>query len=293
MPRLVPGPQQLAKGALHPAGRHRDLGVGDRARHGHVPQRARRRRQSPAAPLPLAFLLGGIACLALAFVVIGFTRRMAVGRATPTPTPAAASASRPGFMAGWLYSFGLICFVPDDDGRGRPTWSPTCSGWTSSWWFLLFLIGMVLLVVLSIVRIKVTTRLQMLVGRVTVARDRHRRPGHHRQGRRARQLGGAVHASRTRSRAASTASSTASSSASRPHRLRDRRRLRRGDGEPAAGHPDRGHRATAFAILFYLLATYAMTIGFGVDNGRLRLGRGSLLEDHCRHATSAALVPAR
>src|SRR5260221_3865751 len=26
---------------------------------------------------PLAFLLGGIACLALAFVVIGFTRRMA------------------------------------------------------------------------------------------------------------------------------------------------------------------------------------------------------------------------
>ena len=26
---------------------------------------------------PLAFLLGGVACLALAFVVIGFTRRMA------------------------------------------------------------------------------------------------------------------------------------------------------------------------------------------------------------------------
>jgi hypothetical protein len=25
---------------------------------------------------PLAFLLGGVACLALAFVVIGFTRRM-------------------------------------------------------------------------------------------------------------------------------------------------------------------------------------------------------------------------
>ena len=39
---------------------------------------------------PLAFLLGGIACLALAFVVIGFTRRMAAAVAQATHTMNAA-----------------------------------------------------------------------------------------------------------------------------------------------------------------------------------------------------------
>ena len=60
---------------------------------------------------PLAFLLGGIACLALAFVVIGFTRRMA--SAGYAYTYASRSLGKgAGFMAGWLYFFGMICFVP-------------------------------------------------------------------------------------------------------------------------------------------------------------------------------------
>ena len=60
---------------------------------------------------PLAFLLGGIACLALAFVVIGFTRRMA--SAGYAYTYASRSLGKEaGFMAGWLYFFGFICFVP-------------------------------------------------------------------------------------------------------------------------------------------------------------------------------------
>ena len=41
-------------------------------------------------------------------------------------------------------------------------------GLGKGWWFWLFLIGMALLVVLSIIKIKVTTRLQLLVGVVTV-----------------------------------------------------------------------------------------------------------------------------
>jgi len=60
---------------------------------------------------PLAFLLGGIACLALAFVVIGFTRRMA--SAGYAYTYASRSLGKEaGFIAGWLYFFGFICFVP-------------------------------------------------------------------------------------------------------------------------------------------------------------------------------------
>ncbi len=75
---------------------------------------------------PLAFLLGGIACLALAFVVIGFTRRMA--SAGYAYTYASRSLGKEaGFMAGWLYFFGFICFVPMTMS-GSATWPPTCSG---------------------------------------------------------------------------------------------------------------------------------------------------------------------
>src|SRR5262249_58136666 len=60
---------------------------------------------------PLAFLLGGIACLALAFVVVGFTRRMAAAGYAYTYTSRSLGKDA-GFMAGWLYFFGFICFVP-------------------------------------------------------------------------------------------------------------------------------------------------------------------------------------
>ncbi len=49
--------------------------------------------------------------LALAFVVIGFTRRLA--SAGYAYTYAARSIGKEGgFVAGWLYAFGLSCFVP-------------------------------------------------------------------------------------------------------------------------------------------------------------------------------------
>lgn len=115
---------------------------------------------------PFAFLLGGIACLALAFVVIGFTRRMAsAGYAYTYASRSLGKTS--GFMAGWLYAFGLLCFVPMTMAGVAYLFSDLL-GLSQAWWFPLFCIGMVLLVVLSVVRIKVTTRVQLIVAAVTV-----------------------------------------------------------------------------------------------------------------------------
>src|ERR1700691_3402850 len=116
---------------------------------------------------PLAFLLGGVACLALAFVVIGFTRRMA--SAGYAYTYASRSLGKEGgFMAGWLYFAGMICFVPMTMS-GVGYLAANLLGLNPDWWILFFFLGMALLVVLSIVRIKVTTRVQLIVGVITVA----------------------------------------------------------------------------------------------------------------------------
>ncbi len=115
---------------------------------------------------PLAFLLGGIACLALAFVVIGFTRRMASAGYAYTYASRSLGKSA-GFMAGWLYSFGLVCFVPMTMA-GVSYLATDLLHLDTGWWFPIFLFGMVLLVVLSVVRIKVTTRIQLVVAAATV-----------------------------------------------------------------------------------------------------------------------------
>ncbi|MGH9087898.1 MAG: APC family permease, partial [Acidimicrobiales bacterium] len=116
---------------------------------------------------PLAFLLGGIACLALAVVVIGFTRRMA--SAGYAYTYASRSLGKDsGFMAGWLYAFGMACFVPMTMA-GVGALSASLLGLGGDWWFWFFLMGMALLVVLGAIRVKVTTKVQLLVGVLTVA----------------------------------------------------------------------------------------------------------------------------
>jgi len=115
---------------------------------------------------PLAFLLGGIACLALAFVVIGFTRRMA--SAGYAYTYASRSLGKEGgFMAGWLYFFGFICFVPMTMS-GVGYLAADLLGLNPKFWILFFFIGLALFLVLSTIRIKVTTRVQLVVGIVTV-----------------------------------------------------------------------------------------------------------------------------
>src|SRR5262252_1833619 len=116
---------------------------------------------------PLAFLLGGIACLALAFVVIGFTRRMATAGYAYTYASRSLGTS-PGFMAGWLYFFGFICFVPMTMSAVGYL-AADLLGLNPKLWILFFFIGMVLFVVLSTIKVKVTTRVQLIVGIVTVA----------------------------------------------------------------------------------------------------------------------------
>lgn len=116
---------------------------------------------------PLAFLLGGIACLALAFVVIGFSRRMASAGYAYTYVSRSLGQSW-GFLSGWLYFFAFACFVPMTmAGVGWLT-ADLLDLDTNKWWFPFFLIGMVLLVVLSVVRISVTTKVQLLVGVLTI-----------------------------------------------------------------------------------------------------------------------------
>jgi len=116
---------------------------------------------------PLAFLLGGVACLALAFVVIGFTRRMAT--AGYAYTYASRSLGKEaGYMAGWLYFFGFICFVPMTMS-GVGFLAADLLGVSPKLWILFFVIGMALYMVLSVIRIKVTTRVQLIIGIITVA----------------------------------------------------------------------------------------------------------------------------
>ena len=69
---------------------------------------------------PFAFLLGGIACLALAVVVIAFTRQMASAGYAYTYTSRSLGQGA-GFMTGWLYFFGFFCFVPMTMSFGEET----------------------------------------------------------------------------------------------------------------------------------------------------------------------------
>jgi amino acid transporter len=116
---------------------------------------------------PLAFLLGGVACLALAFVVIGFTRRMATAGYAYTYASRSLGTSA-GFMAGWLYFFGFICFVPMTMSAVGYL-AADLLGVNPKLWILFFFIGMVLFVVLSTIKVKVTTRVQLVVGIITIA----------------------------------------------------------------------------------------------------------------------------
>ncbi|MDQ2764968.1 MAG: APC family permease [Pseudomonadota bacterium] len=122
---------------------------------------------------PLAFLIGGIACLSLAVVVVGFTRRMAAAGYAYTYSSRALG-QNVGFLTGWMYAFGFFCFVPmtmsgvggftstliqTEIWKGAPSWI----------WFPIFLVGMALLVALAVYDIKLSTRTLMVVAAVTIA----------------------------------------------------------------------------------------------------------------------------
>src|SRR5215470_8661049 len=214
---------------------------------------------------PLAFLLGGIACLALAFVVIGFCRRMAT--AGYAYTYASRSLGKEmGFMAGWLYFFGFICFVPMTMS-GVGFLAADLLGLSPKLWILFFFIGMVLFLVLSTIHIKVTTRVQLIVGIVTVAVIilvdvvTTAKGGSHGQAMSAFSFGHTLKGGFTGvfygiilgvtsyivfETAADFGEETAN---------------------PRRNIPIAIIAATTFAVVLYLFTTYAIDIGYGVNNG--------------------------
>lgn len=115
----------------------------------------------------LSFLLGGIGCLALGFVVIGFTRRMAAAGYAYTYISRSLG-KRWGFLGGWLYAFGFAAFVPMTMSAVGYLAATLLTLHGTGWWFVFFLIGMAVLLVLSLIRVRVTTKFQLVVGITTV-----------------------------------------------------------------------------------------------------------------------------
>lgn len=123
--------------------------------------------QTAGGSTPLSFLLGGIGCLALGFVVIGFTRRMAAAGYAYTYLSRSLG-KRFGFLGGWMYAFGFAAFVPMTMAAVGYLAATLLTLHGTYWWFVFFLIGMVLLLVLSLVRVHVTTKVQLVIGILTV-----------------------------------------------------------------------------------------------------------------------------
>ena len=214
---------------------------------------------------PLAFLLGGVACLALAFVVIGFTRRMA--SAGYAYTYASRSLGKEaGFMAGWLYFFGMICFVPMTMS-GVGYLAANLLGLSDSYWILFFFIGLALFLVLSIIRIKVTTRVQLVVGVVTVAiivivdAVTTAKGGSHGQAL------SAFSFSHTNSGGFNGVFYGIILGVTSYIGFETSADFGEETAHPRRNIPIAVIAATLFAVVFYLWTTYSITIGYGVNNG--------------------------
>jgi amino acid transporter len=214
---------------------------------------------------PLAFLLGGIACLALAFVVIGFTRRMAT--AGYAYTYASRSLGKEaGFMAGWLYFFGFICFVPMTMS-GVGYLAANLLGLSPKLWIVFFVIGMALYMVLSVIRIKVTTRVQLIIGIITVAvlvvidLVTTAKGGSHGQAL------GAFSFSHTNSGGFNGVFYGIIFGVTSYIGFETAADFGEETAHPRRNVPIAVIAATLFAIVLYLWTTYSITIGYGVNNG--------------------------
>jgi amino acid transporter len=214
---------------------------------------------------PLAFLLGGVACLALAFVVIGFTRRMAT--AGYAYTYASRSLGKEaGFMAGWLYFFGFICFVPMTMS-GVGYLAADLLGVSPNLWILFFVIGMALYLVLSVIRINVTTRVQLVIGIVTVAvivvidLVTTAKGGSHGQAL------GAFSFNHTNSGGFNGVFYGIIFGVTSYIGFETAADFGEETARPRRNVPIAVIAATLFAIVLYLWTTYSITIGYGVNNG--------------------------
>jgi amino acid transporter len=118
---------------------------------------------------PLAFLLGGVACFTVALVVIGFCRKMAAAGYAYTFTSRAIGPAA-GFLMGWIYIFAMFCFISMPIGG--------LGGFTSSLlddelhvhvpWFIVFLVALGLIVTFTVLDVKINARIQLTIGVATV-----------------------------------------------------------------------------------------------------------------------------
>jgi amino acid transporter len=214
---------------------------------------------------PLAFLLGGVGCLALAFVVIGFTRRMASAGYAYTYASRSLGTGA-GFMAGWLYFFGMICFVPMTMS-GVGFLAADLLGVNPKLWIVFFFIGMALLVVLSVIKVKVTTRVQLVIGIVTVAiillvdLITTAKGGSHGQALSAFTFG------HTNSGGFNGVFYGIIFGVTSYIGFETAADFGEETSNPRRYIPIAVIAATLFAVVFYLWTTYSITIGYGVNNG--------------------------
>jgi amino acid transporter len=118
---------------------------------------------------PLCFLIAGLSSLALAYVVIQFTRRMASAGYAYTYTTKSLGPTV-GFIIGWLYTFGFALFVPMTMAGASYYLGILLNslfGWNIHW-FIFFIIGMAGIFLLSYYDIRISTRSQLVFGAVSV-----------------------------------------------------------------------------------------------------------------------------
>ncbi|HET7573217.1 MAG TPA: APC family permease [Gaiellaceae bacterium] len=120
--------------------------------------------------VPLVYVLAGVGSLCLASVIIRFTRRMASAGGLYTYTSRGLDTNA-GFVGGWLYSWGFAAGVSFVLVIASVYMSTVLTVHTSLdlSWFQCFWILLALLTVLSLADIRLSTRLQLLVAALGVA----------------------------------------------------------------------------------------------------------------------------
>lgn len=111
---------------------------------------------------PLSFLLAGLGCLALASVIVGFARKMAHAGYVYAYITQGFGPSW-GFIGGWLYAFSVALFVPMTMA-GVSLWSSQLldTYGLHVHWFAIYVIGLALLWAASYFDIRLSTRSQLI-----------------------------------------------------------------------------------------------------------------------------------
>lgn len=114
------------------------------------------------AATPLSFLIAGLGSLALAYVVVLFTRKMSHAGYVYAYVRQGFGPSF-GFLSGWVYSFSMALFVPMTMA-GVSMWTSQllATAGLAVHWFIIYVIGLVILFLASYFDIRVATRGQLV-----------------------------------------------------------------------------------------------------------------------------------